>query len=217
MDYAGSQLRSRSCHQPSPAKPFAPADVRCGWCDRSILHRTQDGPVTIITIREQRSVDVDKSYHSIPAKQTYTSIHCISLQYLRLMMTGRAASHGPLISFLYFCSPINHQLHPPIANPATTAPTPIPTTPSLTGPLLPATIPVPPPAPSTSNAVRRACTRGLSLVYRLSTGNSPNTSMLRTVRLKTCPVEGSRDASTVEAMRAALVESEAGQFGPWEE
>jgi hypothetical protein len=36
--------------------------------------------------------------------------------------------------------------------------------------------------------------------------------MLKSVREKTCVVDGSRDASTVEAMRAALVESDAGNL-----
>ena len=36
--------------------------------------------------------------------------------------------------------------------------------------------------------------------------------MLKRVRLKTCVVDGRREASTVEAMSAALVESEAGNL-----
>lgn len=38
--------------------------------------------------------------------------------------------------------------------------------------------------------------------------------MLKSVRLKTWVVEGRRDASTVEAMSAAFVDSEAGNLEP---
>lgn len=47
---------------------------------------------------------------------------------------------------------------------------------------------------------------------RLKTGKSPKTSMEKRVREKTCPVVGSREASTVEAIKAAFVERLAGIF-----
>ena len=43
-------------------------------------------------------------------------------------------------------------------------------------------------------------------------GNRPNTSMENMVREKTWVVEGSREASTVDAMRAELVEMDAGRL-----
>jgi hypothetical protein len=49
--------------------------------------------------------------------------------------------------------------------------------------------------------------------WRRKTGKSPKTWMLNRVRLNTELVEGSREASTVEAMRAALVDSEEGNGG----
>jgi hypothetical protein len=44
-------------------------------------------------------------------------------------------------------------------------------------------------------------------------GKRPKTSIEKSDSEKTCVVEGSRDASTVEAMRAELVEMEAGRLG----
>lgn len=48
---------------------------------------------------------------------------------------------------------------------------------------------------------------------RRKTGKRPKTSMLKSVRENTCVVEGRREASTVEAIRAALVERDAGNLG----
>lgn len=43
-------------------------------------------------------------------------------------------------------------------------------------------------------------------------GKSPNTSIENSVKLKTSVVEARRDASTVEAMSAALVDNDAGNL-----
>lgn len=43
-------------------------------------------------------------------------------------------------------------------------------------------------------------------------GKRPKTSMEKRESEKTCVVDGNRDASTVEAMRAELVEMEAGRL-----
>lgn len=124
-------------------------------------------------------------------------------------MIGRAGSHGPCISFLYLWSPINHQLHPPIARPAMRFPSVIPTTAAFHPPRV-TTIPTPPPAPITRSAVRATCQRQDTWRKCLrKTGNSPKTSIEKSVREKTCWVDGSREASTVDAMRAAFVEREA--------
>lgn len=69
------------------------------------------------------------------------------------------------------------------------------------------------PAPATRARVRRRWPRHeMWRRWRRNTGKSPKTSMLKSVREKTCVVEGRREASTVEAMRAALVEREAGNL-----
>ena len=136
-------------------------------------------------------------------------------------MTGRAGSHGPWISFLYFCSPISHQLHPPIARPVPKTPITTPIKPLFHGkssipspsPPRPNINPTPPPAPTTSNVVSVTCPRhDCWRAYRRKTGKSPNTSMLKSVREKTCPVLGRREASTVEAISAAFVLRLAGIF-----
>lgn len=70
-------------------------------------------------------------------------------------ITGLAGSQGPITTFLYFCNPINHQLHPPI-------PTPLPSPQAITphtilfhlSPLPERTIPMPAPAPTTKARVR---------------------------------------------------------------
>lgn len=131
------------------------------------------------------------------------------------LITGRAGSHGPITTFLYFCRPINHQLHPPM-------PTAVPTPHNITPPTaalhppcpFPANAtPRPAPAPTTSASVsirwprQEICRR-----WRRKTGKRPNTSMLKRVRENTCVVEGSREASTVDAISAALVEREAGNL-----
>jgi len=46
-------------------------------------------------------------------------------------------------------------------------------------------------------------------------GKRPNTSMEKREREKTCVVDGNREASTVDAMRAELVEIEAGRLPDW--
>ena len=48
----------------------------------------------------------------------------------------------------------------------------------------------------------------------LNTGNRPKTSIEKRVSEKTWVGLGKRDANTVDAMSAALVESEAGNFVP---
>lgn len=130
------------------------------------------------------------------------------------LITGLAGSQGPITTFLYFCNPINHQLQPPI-------PTPLPTPQAITphtilfhlSSLLERTIPMPAPAPTTRVRVRSKCPRHeIWRRCRRKTGKRPNTSMEKRVREKTCVVEGRREARTVEAMRAALVEREAGNL-----
>lgn len=92
--------------------------------------------------------------------------HQSSSQCLLLMMIGRAGSHGPYISFLYFCNPISHQLHPPMATAEMMQPTTMPKSPLVQGhgaasqaagvsqSTAPRIMPTPPPAPSTSRTVR---------------------------------------------------------------
>ncbi len=50
------------------------------------------------------------------------------------------------------------------------------------------------------------------MAYRRKTGKRPKTSMEKRVREKTWPVEGRREASTVDAIRAAFVLRLAGMF-----
>jgi hypothetical protein len=47
------------------------------------------------------------------------------------LMTGLAGSHGPMTTFLYFCNPISHQLHPPIVRHVSRLPS---TTPAVAAP-----------------------------------------------------------------------------------
>ena len=74
-------------------------------------------------------------------------------------------------------------------------------------------MPTPAPAEATNITVRTMCPdQEIWRRCRRKTGKRPNTSMEKRVRLKTWVVDGRRDASTVEAMRAAFVEREAGNF-----
>ena len=130
-------------------------------------------------------------------------------------ITGRAGSHGPITTFLYFCNPINHQLHPPITPtlPTPHKPTPPTTAFHLAASRLASTMPMPVPAPTTSAKVRKRCPRQeIWRRWRRKTGKSPKTSMLKRVRLKTWVVLGRREARTVEAITAALVDREAGNL-----
>ena len=63
-------------------------------------------------------------------------------------------------------------------------------------------------------AVRSTC-NGIDTLrrWRRKTGKSPKTWMLKSVRLKTELVDGKREASTVEAIRAAFVDSDDGNGG----
>ena len=130
------------------------------------------------------------------------------------LITGLAGSHGPITTFLYFCNPINHQLHPPIP---TIVPSPHSTTPTTAAfhpPSRTNVTPMPAPAPTTRESVSRRCPRqDMCRKWRRKTGKSPKTSMLKRVRLKTWVVLARREARTVEAIRAALVEREAGKLG----
>ena len=127
-------------------------------------------------------------------------------------MIGRAGSQGPWISFLYLCKPMSHQLVIPIARHVRIPPRKAPITPAFQPPPVMVTQ-SPPPAPRIINAVKIRCpVQDTCRTCRLKTGNSPKTSILNRVRLKTWVVDGRREAKTVEAIRAALVESEAGNL-----
>ena len=54
--------------------------------------------------------------------------------------------------------------------------------------------------------------RDLARSWRRKMGNKPNTSIENSVKEKACVVEGSREASTVDAMSAELVEMDAGRL-----
>lgn len=47
---------------------------------------------------------------------------------------------------------------------------------------------------------------------RRKMGNKPKTSMEKSVREKTCVVDGSHEASTADAMTAVFVENDAGRL-----
>lgn len=71
----------------------------------------------------------------------------------------------------------------------------------------------PPPAPTTNSMVRSAwACQATCRKCRRNTGNNPKTSIENRVREKTWVVEVSREARTVEAMRAAFVERVAGNL-----
>ncbi len=129
-------------------------------------------------------------------------------------MIGLAGSHGPITTFLYLCRPINHQLQPPMP---TAVPSPhriIPVRAAFQVVAVGAKVtPKPAPAPKTREKVsnRWPC-HEIWRRCRRKTGKRPKTSMLKRVRLKTCVVLVSRDASTVEAIRAALVDNDAGNL-----
>lgn len=134
------------------------------------------------------------------------------LQSHLLRMIGLAGSHGPWISFLYFCSPRSHQLQMPIARRIKILPATLPTIAAVHLPPLIVT-PTPLPAPMTSKIVIMTCARNDTCRRcRRNTGNKPKTSIENNVSEKTCLVEVRRDARTVDAMRAALVEREAGNL-----
>ena len=125
---------------------------------------------------------------------------------------GRAGSQGPWISFLYLCKPMSHQLVIPMARHVRTPPRTAPPTPAFQPPPVIVTQ-SPPPAPRTINAVNVKCpVQDACRTCRLKTGNNPNTSILKSVKLKTSFVYFSLEARTVEAIRAAFVEREAGNL-----
>jgi hypothetical protein len=127
-------------------------------------------------------------------------------------MIGRAGSQGPWISFLYLCNPMSHQLVMPMARHVRTPPRIAPPTPAFQPPPVIVTQ-RPPPAPRTINAVNIKCpVQDACRTCRLKTGNSPNTSILKSVKLKTSLVYLRREARTVDAMRAAFVDREAGNL-----
>lgn len=127
-------------------------------------------------------------------------------------MMGRAGSQGPYISFLYFCSPISHQLQMPIARKVTMLPSMVP---AIQAPRPPpvSVATTAPPAVVTNATVRMMLPfRDLARSCRRNKGKRPNTSIENNVSEKTCVVDGSREASTVEAISAELVEIEAGRL-----
>lgn len=130
-------------------------------------------------------------------------------------MIGLAGSQGPWISFLYFCSPRSHQLQIPIARRIKILPATLPTIAAVHPPPLMVT-PTPLPAPITRKTVVTTCARNdTCLRWRRKTGKRPNTSIENRVSEKTWVVDVRREARTVDAIKAALVEREAGnlQFG----
>jgi hypothetical protein len=73
------------------------------------------------------------------------------------------------------------------------------------------------PRPPDANTIKKIVSvrcRGQEWCFRCrrKTGKRPKTSMLKRVRLKTWFVDGRREARTVLAMRAAFVDSEAGNL-----
>jgi hypothetical protein len=125
---------------------------------------------------------------------------------------GRAGSQGPWISFLYLCNPMSHQLVIPMARHVRIPPRIAPPTPAFQ-PRPVIVTQSPPPAPRTINAVNAKCpVQDECRTCRLKTGNSPNTSILKSVKLNTSFVYFSREARTVDAIRAAFVDREAGNL-----
>ena len=154
-----------------------------------------------------RTQKIGRALHSYCCRLLYCEHHS------HCLITGLAGSHGPITTFLYFCSPINHQLQPPMP---TIVPSPHSTIPAIAAfhpPSRTNVTPMPAPATMTRESVRRRCPRQeICRRWRRKTGKSPKTSMLKRVREKTCVVLGRREARTVEAIRAALVEREAGKL-----
>lgn len=107
------------------------------------------------------------------------------IQSHRPLMTGLAGSHGPITTFLYFCNPISHQLHPPMVRHVSRLPSTTPAVAAFHPP--PETVtPTPPPAPMTRNVVRRRWPRQeLWRRCRRNTGKRPKTSMEKRVKEKT--------------------------------
>jgi hypothetical protein len=127
-------------------------------------------------------------------------------------MMGLAGSQGPWISFLYFCSPISHQLQIPIPKKVTIPPR---ITPAIQAPRPPPVnvIKTAPHEVMTSTKVKVKWPRHeIDRRCLLKIGNSPKTSMENKVSENTWVVDGSRDASTVEAISAELVEMDAGRL-----
>lgn len=74
-------------------------------------------------------------------------------------------------------------------------------------------IPTAPPAVITRANVSAACpVQDVCRNCRRKMGNRPKTSMENSIKLNTCVVDGRREASTVDAITAALVEREAGNL-----
>jgi hypothetical protein len=107
---------------------------------------------------------------------------------------------------------MSHQLQIPMARTIIMLPRILPM--MAAGHLPPLTVtPTPAPAVMTSRIVVATCACcETCLRCRRKTGKRPKTSMENSVREKTCVVDERRDASTVEAMSAAFVESEAGNL-----
>lgn len=129
-----------------------------------------------------------------------------------LRITGRAGSQGPWISFLYFCSPMSHQLQIPMKRPVRKLPRIAPEMAALNPPPETAMLKLAP-APMTRKPARNRWPRHETCrKCRRKTGKSPNTSMEKSMNEKTSVVDSSRDARTVAAMIAALVDREAGNL-----
>jgi hypothetical protein len=127
-------------------------------------------------------------------------------------MIGLAGSQGPWISFLYFWSPINHQLHMPMHTAVKVVPKTTPVANAARPPLVSVTN-KPPHAAMVSKMVRtwwpnQDCAKSL----RRKIGNNANTSIEKSVNEKTCVVEGSREAKTVDAIMAEFVDIEVGNL-----
>jgi hypothetical protein len=127
-------------------------------------------------------------------------------------MMGRAGSQGPYISFLYFCSPISHQLQMPIATKVIILPSMTPAIQALRPPPVNVANTAPPAVVTNATVKAMLPFRDFARSCRRNMGKRPNTSIENNVSEKTCVVDGNREASTVDAISAELVEMEAGKL-----
>jgi len=134
------------------------------------------------------------------------------VQSQRRLMIGLAGSHGPWISFLYFCSPISHQLQTPMHMKVSELPMSTPATKDPRPP--PAKVMNTPPHAAMVNWIVRVKwpTHDRVRSCRRKMGKRPNISIENKVREKTCVVEGSREARTADAIIAELVDMEVGSL-----
>lgn len=127
-------------------------------------------------------------------------------------MIGLAGSHGPWISFLYFWSPISHQLQIPMHRTVKLHPRITPVKKATCPP--PVRVTNTPPQATTVNKIVSSKLPGQECVRssRRNIGKRPKTSMEKSVKEKTCVVVGSREASTADAIIAEFVDMDAGSL-----